>query len=248
MIELVANLGIYLAIVLVLASPALFRKTTRGWVIVLMIVVVGDLIALFVGGFIQHTIFAGQALHWNWIGKGSSLAFDVIVAIILVASGKFRARELGLSFLQAPGTGRVVLTVILPLVALFVVLAAMSRGGKDHSLETVLFQATMPGLSEELAFRGIFLALFDRMFTARFRVLGAELGYGAIATSLMFGMGHAMSFDANFIVHAHPANGISTTIGALFLVWIRCRSRSLVLPVALHGLGNVIHRIVPKLI
>jgi uncharacterized protein len=247
MIASLASLGIYLAIVLLLASPALFRKQTRGWVIVLMIMVLGDLIALFGGGTYQHAVF-GNAWHYNWLGKGFSLAFGLIVAIILIASRKFRARELGLSFLQAPGTGRVLLTVVLPYVVLLVVLAAMSRGGKDHSLETLLFQATMPGLTEELTFRGILLALFDRMFAARFRVLGAELSYGAIATSLMFGLGHAVTFNASFIAHMNIANGISTTVGALFLVWIRCRSRSLVLPVVLHNLSNTIHRIVPKMI
>ena len=61
---MIAFLGIYLAIALLLASPALFRKQTRGWVIVLMIVVLGDLIALFAGSSYQHAhyqnvVFAG---------------------------------------------------------------------------------------------------------------------------------------------------------------------------------------------
>lgn len=248
MIALLANFGIYLAIVLLLASPALFRKQTRGWVIILMIVVLGDLIALIGGGYYQHAVLAGHAWHYNWIGKGLSLAFGLIVAIILIASRKFRSRELGLSFLQAPGTGRALLTVVLPILVLLVVLAAMSRGPKDHSLETLLFQATMPGLTEELAFRGIFLALFDRMFAARFRVLGAELSYGAIATSLMFGLGHVVTFHAKGIPHVDIGHGIMATVVALFLVWIRCRSRSLVLPVVLHNLGNTISHIVPKVI
>jgi uncharacterized protein len=247
MIALLANLGIYLAIVLLLVSPALFRKQTRGWAIVVIIVVLGDLIALFGGGSYQHAVF-GHAWHYNWMGKGFSLAFGLIVAIILIASRKFRSRELGLSFLQAPGTGRALLTVVLPFLILLVVLAAMSRGSKDHSLETLLFQATMPGLTEELFFRGILLALFDRMFAARFRVFGAELSYGAIATSLMFGLGHVVTFHAKGIPHVDIGHGIMTTVVALLLVWIRCRSRSLVLPVVLHNLGNTIHLIVPRLI
>jgi len=243
MITLLAS---YLTL-LVLASPALFRKQARGWVIVLMIMLVGDVIALIVGSSIQHTVF-GYALHYTWGYKVFSLTFGLIFAIILIATGEFRSRELGLSFLQAPGTGRVFLTVVLPYVVLITVQAAMRSSGKDFSLETSLFQATMPGLTEELAFRGIYLALFDRMFAARFRVFGAELGYGAIATSLVFAMAHVVRFDAHFIPQVAIVPGIWMTVGALFLVWLRCRSRSLVLPVVVHNLSNTIFHIVPKLI
>ncbi|MDR3528050.1 MAG: CPBP family intramembrane metalloprotease [Rhizomicrobium sp.] len=231
-----------------LASPALFRKQTRGWVIVLMLMVLCDGMAFFAGGISQHVIFPGHALHYNWGYKVFSLAFGLMFAIILIDSGKFRSRELGLSFLQAPGTGRMLLTVILPCLVLLVVLPAMPRGAKDHSLETVLFQATMPGLTEELAFRGLYLALFDRMFTARFRVFGAELGYGAIATSLVFAMAHVVRFDAHFIPQVAIVPGITMTLFALFMVWVRCRSRSLVLPVMLHNLGNTIPYIMPKML
>jgi len=242
---MIASLGILLASFLVFASPALFRKQTRGWVIVLMLVVVGDLIASIVGGAVQQTLF-GHALHWQWLGKGFSFVFGLIVAIILVASGKFRARELGLSFLQAPGTGRALLTVVLPsLVLLVVVHATVFTHIKDRDLETLAFQATMPGLTEELTFRGIILALFDRMFAGRFRVLGAELGYGAIATTLIFGLGHIVAFDGN-IAHLDITNAIYATAVAFFLAWMRYRSRSLVLPVVLHNLSNIMGHIVPK--
>ncbi|GAA0540091.1 hypothetical protein FHS83_003796 [Rhizomicrobium palustre] len=240
---MIALLGTYLSLALC-ASPALFRKQTRGWVFVLLIVLLGDFDAIVMGSFIQRML-SGGALHYTWFYKGFSVALNLVIAITLIAMGKFRARELGLTFVQAPGTGRAVLTVILPIFLLQATLFALHGGSRDHSLETLLFQATMPGLSEELLFRGLLLALFDRMFAARFRILGAELSYGAIVTSLAFGLLHALPHDANF-AHLNIAHGISAAIGGFLLVWLRCRSRSLVLPVVVHNLFNLLFHIVPK--
>jgi len=243
-----ALLWIWPASFLVLASPALFRKQTRGWVAVLMLVAMCDMIAALAGPDFLRVVFPGHTLHYNWGYKSLSLVFSLIVAIILIVSREFRSRELGLSFLQAPGTGRALLTVVLPYLVLLVVLNATLQGHtKDGSLETFLFQATMPGLAEEIAFRGIILALFDRMFAARFRVFGAELGYGAIATSLVFGLIHAAPFTAE-LLSQEIANALSATVIGFILVWIRCRSRSLVLPVVVHNLSNIIVDFVPRVI
>ena len=230
---------------LVLASPALFWKQTCGWVAVLMVVLLCDMMAFGMDPDFQRVVFPGNTLYYNWGYKGLSLVLNLIIAIILIASREFRSRELGLSFLQAPGTGRVLLTVVLPFLVLLVVLPAMYQGAMDHTLEALLFQATMPGLTEELTFRGIYLALFDRMFAARFRVFGAELGYGAIATSLAFGLVHAVPSDWYF-GHVNYILGIKTALFGLFMVWVRCRSRSLVLPVMLHNLCNTVPLIMPK--
>lgn len=245
MIVILTYVGICLGSLLLLASPALFRKQSRPWVAVLMLLALSDLLALILGGPIQYAI-AGHALHYAWFYKAFSLAFCLIIAVAFIRSHDFHAREFGLSFVQAPGTRQVLLIVILPLIAVDFVLQAM-HGSGGHSLEAVLFQATMPGLAEELYFRGLLLAIFDRMFAARFRLFGAELGYGAIATSLVFGLGHVVSFDGNS-AHMNYTNGITITVFALFMVWVRCRTRSLVLPVILHNLGNVISCTVPKMI
>ncbi|AWM33555.1 hypothetical protein DDQ68_12630 [Hymenobacter nivis] len=50
----------------------------------------------------------------------------------------------------------------------------------------------MPGLTEELAFRGVLLALLDRTFTERVRVLGADVGRGTVSSSLVFGLCHGL--------------------------------------------------------
>jgi len=244
-----ADVSLLTGAVLLFALPALFRKEARGWLLLLLAVVAGGILLTSLGaGWQRYIPFLAHA-EWNWLGKALSFSLGLTVAIGLIATGKFKARELGLSVLQAPGTLRGVALVILPYLALLVVLSLTLVGQSEPpSREAVYFQATMPGLDEELAYRGVILALFDRMFTGRFRLLGAEMGYGAIAVSLMFGLGHIGLFNDKFALHLYFINFVSTAIIGFILAWLRQRSRSLVLPVVVHGLTGLLAVSVPKLL
>jgi uncharacterized protein len=53
------------------------------------------------------------------------------------------------------------------------------------------YQALIPGPSEEPLYRGLALVLLDRAFGNRFwNVVGAPFGFGAIITSIWFGVIH----------------------------------------------------------
>jgi len=116
---------------------------------------------------------------------------------------------------------------------------------KPPKLETLLFEATLPGLAEELVWRGLLLALFDRMFSGRVTILGAALGYGAIVTSLVFGFVHSVQFDSKLVLHTALDNGAFAAATGLVLVWIRARSKSLVFPVLVHNATNLILESIP---
>ena len=121
--------------------------------------------------------------------------------------------------------------------------------GNNHppSLETVLYQATMPGLAEELSIRGVQFAIFDRILIFRFRLIGAEIGYGAIATSIWFGLGHAISLDAAPDWQSGLAAFATTGAIGFLLAWFRARTGSLVVPVVVHNITNLILESVPRL-
>lgn len=176
--------------------------------------------------------------NWNWNGKLLELVVLVAFTVALLVSGIFTRQELGLTFRQRPGTWRAVIFGILPFLVLLDAMVLFFAQHEVPSGETIAFQLTLPGLTEELAYRGLLLALFDRMFPPTRTILGAKMGYGAIATSLMFFAVHAVSVDKSLHVGFDPLNGTSALIGSFVGVWIRARSGSLVIPVLAHNLSN----------
>jgi hypothetical protein len=249
--SMLMNGGLIAGAFLVLASPALGKRDARGWFLVLVAAVVLDGLASRLGAdWPLFRVFAGS--HWNWSGKILSFAVMLMFGVALIASRHFKASDIGLTLQQAPGTARAVLFGVLPFLIVMAVLTAAFFGdsgdSKMPSADTIRFEATVPGLAEELFYRGVALALFDRMFSGRLRLWGAQLGYGAFATSIIFGLGHGLTFDKNLLLHASVISGVSTGLIGFFLAWLRLRTKSLVLPVLAHNAINLIFVAVPRLI
>ncbi len=96
----------------------------------------------------------------------------------------------------------------------------------------------MPGLQEEPSFRGLMLLLLNQAFRDKpLTLLGAPIGWGAVASSVYFGLGHGLGWADGHI--AFDALSIAVTGGIGFvLLLIRERTGSLVLPILAHNLAN----------
>ena len=175
--------------------------------------------------------------NWNWSGKLLALAVTLAIAALPI----FGWRRIGLTFRQEQLRGALVTTGVL--LCLYAALAwVMGDGGGDA--ETLAFQLTMPGLEEEIFYRGVFLLALDRAFTSRIRVGGAPIGWSLLLCSLMFGLIHGLgvrnsvwSFD--LMAFALPF------IGAIPAVWLRAKTGSVVLPIVMHNLVNTLFVVLP---
>ena len=178
--------------------------------------------------------------QYNWTGKALELGVDLLALALLLGPARWSRAELGLRWRSAPGTGRDCLRVLLPLIgAELVVLWGLVPAGQPH-WEDHLFQLTAPGLTEELAFRGVLLALLDRAFPGRVRLVGAALGWGTVVTSLPFGLWHGLSVSASGHVSLDWEPMLIPTVGGFALAWCRARSGTILVPIALHaGLNEV---------
>lgn len=233
-------------VVLVLAFPAFFRRR-RALVLVAVALTFLDSFATAWPNFRGSSLaFIGG--HWNWSGKLIDLAVLLLVAALFVVTGLFTRRESGLTFAQRPGTGRAVLFVIVPYMALIAFVAWKLSPHEVPTAETLAFEATLPGLTEELFFRGLLLALFDRMFPPGRMIFGATMGYGAIATSIAFAAVHAFGVGRSLRVEFALLAAIPPLLGALVGAWIRARSGSLLVPVLSHNVSNVVAEIAPMFV
>jgi membrane protease YdiL (CAAX protease family) len=171
-------------------------------------------------------------VSWNWAGKLAELA---LAGIAIIATQSSRA-ELGLVMPAGTRARRATLVGVAVAVAFDAALNALFSTGEPTSLETVLYQATMPGVAEELVFRGVAFALLVRAFggaTAPRSSLGA-----AIVTTLAFGVGHGVSFDNATLGFAVMPFLFAAALGGWF-AWIRCRTGSVLGCVIAHNAANV---------
>lgn len=129
--------------------------------------------------------------EWNWQGKLMALALSLAVA----ALGMFGWRRSGLTLRQRAGSLRPAAFAFAAYVLFFLV-TALAFDADQGSVETVAFQLTIPGLEEEIFYRGILLLALNEAFRGRIRFLGIDWGWGALLSSLIFGLAHALSYSA----------------------------------------------------
>lgn len=99
---------------------------------------------------------------------------------------------------------------------------------------------TMPGIAEEVVFRGLFQGLLNQAFPKRWTIAKAQLGWGFILTAIIFGAVHLFSVDRQNSIHFSISNAMAPLVGAFVLGWIRERSSSLLPCVVAHNLGNTL--------
>jgi uncharacterized protein len=196
---------------------------------------------ILVGGNIFRILPGFEWYHnvtYNWAGKLLVFAFGLVFVALWPGIGW---REVGFRWRLNPGSLRPVVLITLASGALFgfmPLLLPSLWGSSEFSLEALLFQLTMPGLEEELFFRGILLVLLNRALGTPWRLWGAQIGWGLVITTLVFGLVHGLyfSWESGFSVNYLPI--VVTALMGFLLGWVRERSGSLIAAIILHNVVN----------
>lgn len=184
--------------------------------------------------------------HWHdaWHQQLLELVVSVAAIAWLMGLGGWRREAFGLRLRFEPGTGQEVRRFLLPLLLAEVGVLWLLVPGGPTLLGNHVFMLTAPGLTEELAFRGVLLALLDRAFPGRVRVLRADLGWGTPVSSLLFGLMHSLRVSADWHVTLPLAPLAIPLVGGFVLAWCRARSGSLLLPLLVHSGMNEVAQLV----
>lgn len=173
--------------------------------------------------------------QWNWSGKLCSVALALIVMLVLGLS----RTDVGL---VAPKNLKVSVIATVAF-TLFSFSLGFIFDPDVPNFETVAFQALMPGLAEELAYRGVAPAILLGLFQSRAagnEQAGARIPWNVVLiTAIMFGIWHGLSYtDGSFSFTALPT--LFPFIGGIAYGWLRFYSGSVVFPILAHGLGNTV--------
>lgn len=172
--------------------------------------------------------------EWNVTGKLYAIAAVLILAALL----RMPRRELGLS-LGTGGkawSGWIVCLILVSMLAIAVVVAP----GEGTTWDAVTYQATLPGLEEELFYRGLLLALVARAFAPSGGVRAVLIP--AVITTALFVQAHVL-VAVDGAVRVHPTGAPTALIVGSVLIWLRLRTGGLAAPVLLHNAVNTALRL-----
>lgn len=106
--------------------------------------------------------------------------------------------------------------------------------------EYLFYQLTMPGIAEELGYRGVIQPGLNESFGPSWKLLGARVGWGWVITSVIFWAPHAFHVDSQMHLSFHwPTLTIQLIAGFVF-GWIRERTDSVFPSVLAHNFVNVV--------
>ena len=165
--------------------------------------------------------------HWNWSGHLLALSGMVALAALLRRRAGLSAGDLGLAAPVHLGTATAVTAAAL--LASYGLNRASGGQLQDVPAETWLFLATMPGLVEEMAFRGVLLAAAERAAPATRRLAGVRVSTGALLLTLAFVAMHGVGLGT--LISVLPA--------AMLYLWLRLATGSVLVPIVAHNLWNL---------
>ena len=171
----------------------------------------------------------------SWSGKLYSIAFAF--TLLFLCRKALSQDDVGITFHQKPGSVLPASIVIFALATWALFVGILSPKGKPD-LQTLLYLAIMPGLNEELIYRGYLLGILDRIIPTRFMLFGAPVGWGAIMTSLFFGLLHGFWLDNNLSIHIELIALRNASVSGFIFAWLKERTGSLLMPIVAHGVED----------
>jgi membrane protease YdiL (CAAX protease family) len=225
--------GLTLACVLPFVLIAVWHSRTRRWSLLLF---VASLVVLDVA-LIEITRVDGfQHLHWSWQECILSAAWPfflvtLVPGISLASIGvmsRFRAGWL------RPSIVALLLAMAVP--AIFFILGVR----KKLDAQGWAFLLIMPGLAEELVFRGVYQSLLNRVFGRPWRLANAEFGWGLIISAILFaGSNGLVAVDPQLHARIVPHAAIAPVMLSFVSGWVRERTDSVWPSVFGHNLSNI---------
>lgn len=118
----------------------------------------------------------------------------------------------------------------------------------DFEIKTLLYLALLPGVAEEFIYRGFLLGCLNKIFQKKFKILKTNFGWGAIITSVYFGLLHGFNITDDFAIQiVNLPNVILTGLFGFMFALMKERSGSLLAPIVGHSSIDFFHFLVRML-
>lgn len=237
--EIVSNFLIF-GIVVFLSLLINYKNSIKHWYLLLLFLLIGTVDDMLYSLTMTYPFVQIREpyiwVEFNMVLNWSQKIYGIVLALLIAFSLKrtLSFEDIGLKLKQNKNSVKFSLYFIL---LFFVITSSLSLLSKktEFDIEALLFLSIMPGVAEELIYRGLLLGILNKIFKRNFKILGTYFGWGAILSSLVFGLIHGFQLSHDFQLNLDIMTVILTgTYGFIFAL-IRERSGSLVFPIIAHS-------------
>jgi membrane protease YdiL (CAAX protease family) len=146
----------------------------------------------------------------------------------LLGLGRMSRKEIGLVPPRPGSVHPAIVVTMIALIANAAIIAARNPAPVTLSL-ALMIAVIVAAIVEELAIRGVILALADRASPPRWTLWGARLGLGGVIVTAAFIVLHGL----------RPGMLLGVVPAAMLYLWLRARTGSLLPPIVAHILWNL---------
>jgi membrane protease YdiL (CAAX protease family) len=179
-------------------------------------------------------------LKHGWVPKICSIFFSLLVVY------KFRWINAKKSGLKKPNYNHLFIPAIIALI--FCALQFYDSFTNRHHyskplLETQLYELIIPGIEEEIFYRGILLGVLNDVFTRTIPFFGTRISWSGAVTTILFVFAHGVSFPSNLYnfsieLHFSLADTFDKLVWSIMFLWVRNITQSCYSSMLAHNLSN----------
>lgn len=178
-----------------------------------------------------------DGLNWNWLGKILAITLSLTFYHLFKQN---LGQEL---FVNAKPQKEFIKSSIILLVVVSVIsiMEGILFYNQKWDTETLLFQLTVPGIDEEIAYRGIIVGLFSSFMSKQISFKKIVIHHPSIwIAGILFGLIHALQFDKQWNLAFDLFYFIKTFLLGLIWGYMTIKTKSILLSIISHNLSNTL--------
>jgi len=227
-------------IMLFIISPFLFlsikntQKETIKIVFILFAFIISHQCLLYIPIAFKELCFVGS--KWNWSGKIYAILGSFV---FLLCYRKFKMKDYFLTFNQNKSFVKKGTWIVVIVLSIHLLINVITFSPKIISTETIFYQLTMPGIDEEIAYRGIMLGLLIKVLKSNILIFNLKaFNPSIVITSILFGLAHGLNLSNSYEIIFNFPSFLSTFVMGVIWAWLTIKSGSILLAMLSHNLGN----------
>lgn len=196
---------------------------------------------------ILPSLFTHDVFQWNYIGKLLELLWPLIFIYFLCV---LNPKDAGLGFpksLDILLVGFFIGAVFATSILLFDWHTHALPSDSLITYSTIIFQFTLPGLAEELVYRGFLYGLFNRLIAVKPRFISFPINSGIIFVSLLFILVHVINYnrhEGRLVLSSSLPTFIPLILMIIILGWLRIKSSTIWPGIICHNTANGLYFLV----
>lgn len=167
----------------------------------------------------------------NWTGKILAILGSIL---FLLLYRKFSLKDYFLTFKQKTNFRTKGILVVGTILIIQILSAYFFEPKMKWDLNFLSFQFLLPGIDEEIAFRGIMLGLLTKTLKIKNNFIHLPI----LITAILFGLAHGLFLTETFAISFKFAEFIWTFTFGIIWGWITIKSGSILLAIISHNFGN----------